>query len=44
LNQLNLQKQKSAVLNGISGHQRLVLILSDWLWYLNWLQSLKNPK
>jgi len=28
LNQLNLQKQKPTTLNGISGHQRLVLMLS----------------
>jgi len=28
LNQLNLQKQKPATLNGVSGHQRLVLMLS----------------
>jgi hypothetical protein len=31
LNQLNLQKQKASVLNGVAGHQRLVLLLSAWM-------------
>jgi hypothetical protein len=43
LNQLNLQKQKPAAINGISGHQRLVLMLSLWLHILG-CKVLKIPK
>jgi hypothetical protein len=31
LNQLNLQKQKASALNGVSSHQRSVLMMSAWL-------------